>query len=72
MIDYAAAQRRVTAYRSRLTRLKNTKNLQGIIDLWAEMQAEFDDRDWPLPDQWRLWERAAEDARLELHRRQQG
>ena len=67
-MDYSQAQKLVVRYRSRLTRLKNLKNHQGIIDLWAEMETEFQNKGFPLPDQWRNWERAADDARHTLAR----
>jgi len=67
-VDYAKAQKLCTLYRGRLTRLQRAKNLQGIINLWAAMQRDFEAIDAPLPDQWRLWERASEDAQWELRR----
>lgn len=67
-MDYSAAQKLVTRYRSRLTRLQNRNDHLGIIALWIAMQAEFDRLGFPLPDQWRCWERAAEDAARTLSR----
>jgi len=71
MIDYAAAQRLFVRYKSRLTRLQNQQNHRGIIALWDEMQTEFDRLGFPLPDDWRRWERAAEDAQFSLRRAQE-
>jgi hypothetical protein len=67
-MDYSAAQKLVTRYRSRLTRLQNQQNHQGIVALWKEMESEFERLGYPLPDQWRNWERAAEDALYTLQR----
>lgn len=68
MIDYAKAQKLVTRYRSRLTRLQRTKDNQGIIDLWQAMQRDFDAINAPLPDCWHRWQIAADDAELALRR----
>jgi hypothetical protein len=67
-MDYSAAQKLCTRYRSRLTRLQNQKHHARIIALWEEMQADFDRQGFPLPASWSRWQRAADDARLALQR----
>lgn len=57
-----AEQKKIRQFKSRLTRLKNKKDLQGIIDLWEELRQWCDGEDHMYPDNWRLWERAAEEA----------
>ena len=68
MIDYAKAQKLVTLYRGRLTRLQKAKNHAGIIDLWQAMQRDFAAIDAPLPDCWHRWQIASDDAELALRR----
>ncbi len=67
-IDYRDAQKLFVTFKGKLTRLQNRKDLQGIINLWNEFQHAFDSRGLPWPDDWRRWERAADDATFELQR----
>lgn len=66
MTDYAALNRKVRAFKSRLTRLKNKDDHAGIIALWDEFSEWCDDNMWP--DNWRLWEAAKDDAEFALRR----
>jgi hypothetical protein len=70
MFDYdsPAARAKYRTFKSRLTRLTNAKDHAGLIALWAEFKAFYNDHDFPMPDDWRRWERAAEDAKYELAR----
>jgi hypothetical protein len=56
----AVMQKKVRQFKGRLTRLKNKGDAQGILDLWEEFSEWCDDNGWP--DNWSLWERAAQDA----------
>ena len=60
MTDYAAMNAQVRKFKSRLTRLKNKGDNQGIIALWGEFETWCNEHMWP--DNWSLWERAADDA----------
>jgi aminoglycoside phosphotransferase (APT) family kinase protein len=63
---YDELNRKVKQFKSRLTRLKNKNDDQGIIDLWAEFKEWCDNHMYP--DNWRLWFVAAEDAQRRLYR----
>jgi hypothetical protein len=54
------------SFKTKLTRRKNAKDYEGIIQLWQE----FESYPWSqgMPDDWRRWERAAEDAMSQLRR----
>ena len=64
----AIEQKKVRQFKSRLTRLKNRNDDQGIIDLWAEFKEWCERDDHMYPDNWNLWYREAEDAQLRLWR----
>lgn len=57
---------KVRQFKSRLTRLKNKGDNAGIVALWEEFQRWCDFNAYP--DNWRLWEQAAEVARLQMKR----
>lgn len=61
-------QRMFRSFKSRLTRRRNLKDHHGVIRLWAEFRQYYDNSDQPWPDDWRRWERAAEDASYALDR----
>jgi hypothetical protein len=63
-MQYDELNRKVRQFKSKLTRLKNKNDFQGILDLWEEFQVWCDNNMWP--DNWSLWERAANDAHTEL------
>jgi len=67
-MDYRQAQKAFTRYKGALTRLqrKTPVDHTAIVALWPAMVAEFDRNDWPLPDDWRRFERAAEDSTYRL------
>lgn len=71
-IDYAKAQKLCTRYRGKLTRLQRKADHAGIVALWSEFQRAFEAIDAPLPDDWRRWERAAEDSAYALERGKAG
>lgn len=60
--DRVAAQKKYRSFKSRLTRLKNRKDYKGIIDLWNEFKAYYNNSNEPWPDAWSNWQRAADDA----------
>jgi len=64
----AATQKKVRQFRSRLTRLKNKGDSQGIIALWEEFEAWCEGPEGLWPDNWSLWQRAADDAQDALSR----
>lgn len=70
MFDYdtPAARTKFRSFKSRLTRLVNKKDHRGVIALWKEFKTFYDSRNWPMPDSWRRWESAAEDAIMALLR----
>ena len=65
--DTPAARAKYRSFKSRLTRLTNKRDHAGLIALWKEFEAFYNDRNWPMPDDWRRWERAAEDAKHALY-----
>jgi len=67
-MQYDELNRKVKQFKSRLTRLKTKGDNQGIINLWEELRQWCDGEDHMYPDNWRLWERAAEDAYYTLRR----
>lgn len=71
MFDYdtPTARAKYRSFKSRLTRLTNTHDHAGLLALWAEFEGFYDSRNWPMPDDWRRWERAAEDAKLAIARK---
>ena len=69
MSDYTVPNAKVKQFKSRLTRLKNKQDNQGIIDLWAEFQEWCNSPEGMWPDNWHLWKVAYEDAEWELLRR---
>lgn len=64
----ADLQKQYRTFKATLTRRRNRADWQGVIDLWAEFTHYFDSRDAAWPDDWRRWERAAEDAQFALQR----
>jgi hypothetical protein len=66
----AVMQKQVQQFKSRLMRLKNNGDNQGIITLWEEFQEWCDANMWP--DNWSLWERAAQDAAFTLQMSKDG
>ena len=60
------------SFKSKLTRRVNRKDWHSVIALWHEFKAFYDNNDQPWPDDWRRWERAAEDARYTLQRENPG
>jgi len=69
--DRIAAQSKYRSFKSRLTRLKNRKDHKGIIALWKEFEAYYNDSNEPWPDAWSNWQRAADDAQFTLQRMNQ-
>ena len=63
-----AAKRAHTNFKSNLSRLQANKKHDAVIALWEEFQRYYDSNDFPYPDNWRNWERAAEDAKVALDR----
>ena len=68
MFDYdtPAARAKYRSFKSRLTRAKNLHNHADLVALWDEFKDYYDSRDWPMPDDWRRWEAAADDAKRKL------
>lgn len=66
--DSPEARARYRSFKSTLTRRTRLKRHQAVIDLWSEFRAYYHTRNWPMPDDWRQWERAAEDAYSALMR----
>jgi len=65
-MQYDELNRKVKQFKSKLTRLENKGDDQGIIDLWEEVKEWCDDHMYP--DNWSLWYRAADDAQMRLNR----
>lgn len=65
-------QRAFQTFKRRLTRYTNVKDFSAIVSLWDEFRDYFDSRSVAWPDDWRRWERAAEDATYALKRREAG
>ncbi len=61
-------QKMFRSFKSRLTRRQNLKDYHGIIKLWEDFKRFYDYSDQPWPDDWRRWQRAAEDAAFTLQR----
>lgn len=64
--DTPAAKAKYRSFKSRLTRAVNRKDHASVVALWDEFKAYYAGNDWPWPDDWRKWERAAEDAKRTL------
>jgi hypothetical protein len=67
-----AQKRLYRSFRTRLTRRVNKHDWHGVQMLWIEFQEFYSTPERPMPDDWRRWERAAEDARFEEQRRSSG
>ena len=67
-IDYALAKRLCTKHKSALTRAKN-KSPEAVLAAVDAFYGEFYANHLPLPDAWRRWEGAREDAESAIRRR---
>jgi len=65
--DYKKLQKLYTKHKGALTRAKK-KGPKAVIEAVEKFYAAFEAEDAPLPDNWRLWEVAKEDAGFELRR----
>jgi hypothetical protein len=61
-MSHETEQRIYRSFKSRLTRRVNAKDWHGVQMLWIEFQEYYSTPERPMPDDWRRWERAAEDA----------
>lgn len=66
--DPIAASQKRRAFQSRLTRLLTRQDHQKIIDLWQEFETYYQSSPEPMPDLWRRWKVAAEEAEYTLVR----
>lgn len=65
MIDYATAQREFPKLKAALTRAKKSGDHKRVIAECEKAMQRFDA--WGAwPDDWRLWERAKEDAEMAI------
>lgn len=64
MPDYDAMNKELPKLRAALTRAKKSGDPQKVIAAVKHATARFDVIGWP--DQWSNWERAKEDAELQL------
>lgn len=67
-IDYALAKRLCTKHRAALTRARKVGPEQVVVAVDA-FYADFDFCELPLPDDWRLWGNARDDAKRAIARK---
>ena len=65
-IDYAMVTRCWRRNKSNLTRARNQHDLYKVLDVCEQAFADF--REYGYPDDWMLFQRAAEDACIEIGR----
>lgn len=61
-----------SAAKSRLTRAVNSGDPRKVLAVVERTYAEWDAGDFAYPDDWHRWERAAQDAEMELARSRWG
>jgi hypothetical protein len=66
MSEYTLTQREYVSLKSRLTKAINSKKYQNIVSECDRALAIFFEKGYP--DDWSRWERAKEDASLQLRR----
>lgn len=64
MPDYDAMNKELPKLRAALTRAKNSGDPLKVIAAVKHANARFDVIGWP--DQWSMWERAKDDAELQI------
>lgn len=67
VIDYAAAQALFRKHKGALTRAKK-KSPEAIVEAVDAFYADFEHAGFPLPDAWHTWERAKDDALMDIAR----
>jgi len=67
MIDYAAAQTLFRKHKGALTRAQK-KGPGAVMRACDRFFADFENAGYPLPDDWHRWERARQDAEMEMRR----
>lgn len=68
-IDYVLANASARRFKSALTRSVNKGDHKRTIQVANECFAFFDERGWPYPDRWHVWQIAKDDAMLVLSRK---
>ena len=72
MTDYKVIRKEFSKLKGRLTRAKNSGDPKAVVDAVNHAEKVFEDNDWPLPDCWRSWTLARDDASDKLRRSSHG
>jgi hypothetical protein len=65
-MSYTLTQAEFRTLKSRLTRARNSGDPEKVLNECAHAFAIFDEKGYP--DDWHRWERASNDAQLEIYR----
>lgn len=69
MADYALGQKLFVKHKAALTRAQK-KGPEAVIQEVYKFFEDFNNAALPLPDDWYRWQRAADDAEMEIRRKE--
>lgn len=67
-MDYTAANAAARKFKAAVTRAKNKKDHTGVVKAVRDFEKYFEDKNWPLPDNWAFFDVARNDAEFALRR----